>query len=161
MRAVPILVLLLLLAGPAAATPIATIAVGPDGLEGSSDPYYVKVGVSTPETPHAGARSTDDCAASSRPANALVPLLAEGSAILIAVSSFPSTLSIHGIVPGCVATPPCLPGGLCPAYVSYDVNTGRYYVEEPASGIVIFPQTGTDGVEINTDCNMCPPPTCC
>jgi hypothetical protein len=176
-----LLVLPLALFGPAAAvrsealrSTTLDVAVGPDGLEGSSDPYYLRVVVSDPEPPRGGDPTADDCAYGARPSG-----LGDYEASLLAglapiVADPQGFHTFAPLFPTCVATPGSCPVGLCP-YASYNVATGQYYVEtfDPGAALVLdLPGhhavhtgdgkvTGTTGVGVMADCVECPPPACC
>jgi hypothetical protein len=172
LRVLVLLAAALALVGPAHALPLPSeVGVGPDGLEGSGDPYYLEVAFDPagPEPPHAGAAGSADCAASGRP-SLTSEAEAEAAGVVAIVAAYPTTLSLSPAVPTCVATPggapgPCPPPG-CPPYASYDVATGRYYLEPglalPHHGVPTVPGfTGTIGVGILADCDWWPPPDCC
>ncbi|GEM_PF-5899244 len=185
MRVALLIVLLVSVAGPAAAwSPPRTeylawttdglspsigagpVAVGPDGLEGPDDPYIVSITLATPEVPHSGSAASDDCSLADRPADpadAVERLVLPGLDTILGEVPQPDT-SLVGIVPPCIATPTSCLLAACPLYASYDVATGRYYVEPHAPiGLHLDdpPFTGTTGTKVQLDCVGCPPPECC
>lgn len=145
--------------------PIPTgVAVGPGGLASGSDPYYVAVEITNPEAPHAGT-AADDCANGARPPSAVD----EAQALLAPILIPPDPHSINSLspyVPTCQPTPGGCGIASCPAYASYDRDTGRYYLEVTPLSMVPHHRsdsvrlTGTTGVLMITDCTGCPPACC-
>jgi hypothetical protein len=161
------------------------VAVGPDGLEGPDDPYFLKVGVTSAETPHESTTPTDDCAHGARPYSPFQLWVPSPPTVGVDPSTTPPTVILPGesfawLVPTCVATLDTCAGPQaapvpCVPYASYNVTSGRYYAEVPADGI--FPvlvvshgsrasvggqeETGTTGFILSGDCLGCPPPSCC
>lgn len=144
-----LLIVLALAAPTAAAEPLATVAVGPDGPAQPGAPYYVALDAGAPERPHA-ASPADDCAA--KPAGGTpraMPSALPGSFAPYA----PGCASAHTVV--CAA-----PAGCLPVDASYNVTSGRYYVALPVTpgSAASTAITGTTGVGARFDCEGCPPP---
>lgn len=160
-------------AGPA----LASVAVGPEGPAQDGEPYYARVALAPPEGPAAGT-ADQDCASDRRPRG-----FERLAALANAIAAWDPTqeFRVSGWFPTCVAATvsPCAgPTTECPApsgplaYASYDLTTGRYFVQVPVrdTGLPIrldgaSPQTaqsiiltGTTGVAIVTDCEACPTP---
>lgn len=154
--------------GVVTGTPSGEFGVGPDGIVDSSSPYYILINLSSPEAPSRAGKDAD-CAGASRPGG---PSEAVQRLVPAAPDTLPTTLTPY--VPKCVAMPvraPCMNGACTAAYVAYNVETGRYYVE-PGVGLPLafrlgLPAgahstsegySGTTGVGVLTDCVGCPPP---
>lgn len=186
MRALIAFILLTATAGTATADPLATVGVGPNGVAGPDDDYYVAASVGDAEGP-GGASPQDDC-------NADAP-----ARVGYLVGNPPNPFTLHSITPytpTCVSTAlvGCTPPG-CPLYASYNTTEGRYYgdAEVPdgppspdnrrikhivwsgagagggsravgarhlALEDVESPKSGKVGVAVHTDCEDCPP-VCC
>lgn len=128
----------------------------------------MRADVSTPEAPREAEPRKDDCAWERRPSEG-------GAAIARVVGPIVAwdpteEPRVSGWFPRCLAyqTDERLVMG---AYASYDVGSGRYYVHAPvrAPGAVeaLLPPsrqaatveaTGTTGVGLLADCELCPPP---
>jgi hypothetical protein len=147
--------------------PTAIVAVGPDGVTlGPTSPYYLMVNVTQPETPHYGS-PTDDCAGGTRPQSATDTVGQLMAALLQVPPDVLALNSVEPYVPRCIPVPitACTPLGCQPTglYASYDVSTGRYYVEAHGvlanvgarPGDIII--TGTTGANATADCLGCPP----
>lgn len=174
-RIVLILALVVILAMPSvAATPIATVAVGPGGVSNTTNrPYYWAANVSEPEGPGA-ASPADDCGRPLPPPNGedppeepRDPNLSAHLARLAAWNPQEEP-RISGWYPRCIV----FSLGTSPVgtiYLAYNVDTGRYYVDAETSLAAAIPipmgfsmagmaMTGTTGAGSSADCVGCPPP---
>lgn len=178
LRAALVLTLALVLVAPAAAaTPLASIAVGPKGLADPArgEPYYLWARVSTPVAPHP-AQGSGDCGAGTRPSPSET---ANAFARDLLLWDPASNVGFSGWFPGCVnaeATRVCaFPPSMVPcfdapgdAYLAYDVATGVYYARLSLStplgaAVGLEPKptmelTGETGVGATADCETCPQP---
>lgn len=165
LRRVCALVLLVVLT-PSASAVTAVVELGPD----EPDHHYLRLTATDPEAPRS-AKGEDDCGADARPqtteegiAQALRPY--QESPLIFTESG-----TTDPYVPGCLAFPvnACSGSIACAAapasaYASYDVRTGRYYLEYPIADAMPFRShstthvTGTTGFAAEGDCNGCPPP---
>lgn len=170
--AAPAFLLLLALALPGAQAAATTdyevsFGVGPDGLAAPGAPYFLRFTLTDPEAPRA-ASADDDCASTRAPAQRS---LVEVAARLVAWKPlerpsfsdwFPTCTGGSVLVP-CTPTPAGLGCGAATevAYATYDVASGRYYVEGPVPAPELAASlalTGTTGAGSEADCEYCPPP---
>lgn len=170
-----VLVIALVLALPAAAAlgsgVAPSVGVGPRGpVTGGGEPYYLLVHVLPVEAPREG-DAKDDCSSDNgaRPPPLEAALL--GLAQQVASWDPAQEPRISGWYPRCFAG--TLLDEHAPVWgrVSYDLPTGRYYVELtsdiPTTGAPFafnaateLRLTGTTGVGTEADCETCPPPCC-
>ena len=164
----PILALAALLALPVAAAsppPAATVAYTPDGVTTEdAERYYLKATLSRPEGPQRDEAHGNDCAEPERPRGETDAALRVAKPLL---RIDPSSGTFSDWFPTCAAVPVGVLG-FPAAYASYNVSTGRYYVEGPpivpllaATPAASMGYTGTTGLAVEADCVGCPPPTCC
>lgn len=131
------LALLVALVPNAAAEPIATVAVGPEGLADEGEPYYLAVTVEAP----APATPAPPCEGDAD-AHALA-LVTDAAAPVAFAEGFHST---EPYVPTCVEAGPA----------SLDLDDGTYSVAPPVRSPI--PTSGGMGIRVNADCVGCPPP---
>ena len=176
-----VLALLLVPGASAAAIPFTSVKLAPpeDGQVG--DPYYLWVNLTQAQSPRP-AKPTDDCWRDDVRPPPSPDGVAQGLAADLASWSPLEEFSFSHWFPTCVATEVRQEGASADdgtrARASYDVSTGRYFVEAEApvpgglptgplpigfsfttaTGVLL---TGTTGVTMVADCEGCPPPTCC
>ncbi|HUR67649.1 MAG TPA: hypothetical protein VM370_00255 [Candidatus Thermoplasmatota archaeon] len=147
------------------------VAIGPDGLAQEGEPYYLRADPSAPDAPRSATKD-DDCGYNGNGTPRTGPQRLAGKLAGDIQAWDPlAEPRISGWFPTCLATT-VTPGSIpAQAYVAYDVETGRYYVEAttpiPLNELPIplfftaqttSAMTGTTGVGLMADCELCPPP---
>ena len=162
-------------------TPLLDVGVGPNGpVNGASgEPYYLLAHVGAPEAPHDADEKADCSFNPERPGARPPPLESALLSLAAEVASWDpaSEPRVSGWYPRCFAG--TLLDEHAPVWgrVSYDVPTGRYYVEIEGditstggvlpvgaaaamrSATTLVRLTGTTGIGTEADCEGCPPPT--
>lgn len=150
----------------ALADPIATVAVGPGPTvrTDKAEPYYFAADISAPEPPRPGQRPFDDCAYRPPPQpgeRQPPPDDAESTLWKFLAWAQDPNGSFADWFPTCLVVEVSAGVG---AYLSYNVSTGRYYVEftpllAPAGlHAAETSVSGTSGAGVTADCIGCPSP---